>query len=96
MPRMTATRPFRYASRALKPGDVFTALCRDARLLEAIGKARRYVPEPAKSGDDELAGLRAEYQRIVGRRPFHGWDAATLREKMAAAASAVADAEAGA
>lgn len=31
---------------------------------------------------DELAELRAEYQAKIGKRPFHGWDADTLREKI--------------
>lgn len=39
-------------------------------------------PKPA--GDD-LAELRAEYQTAVGKRPFHGWDAATLRERISEA-----------
>lgn len=32
---------------------------------------------------DELAAARAEYQEKVGRRPFHGWDAAELRKRIA-------------
>jgi len=32
---------------------------------------------------DELVALRAEYQEAVGKRAFHGWDADTLREKIA-------------
>lgn len=27
--------------------------------------------------------LRAEYRSLFGKRPFNGWDAATLREKIA-------------
>jgi hypothetical protein len=36
---------------------------------------------------DILAPLREEYQRVIGRKPFHGWDADTLREKIAAQAA---------
>jgi hypothetical protein len=42
-------------------------------------------PPTPPSADDDLAALRAEYEKAVGRRPFMGWDAVTLREKMAAA-----------
>lgn len=31
---------------------------------------------------DELAELRTEYQAKIGKRPFHGWDADTLRQKI--------------
>ncbi len=33
--------------------------------------------------DDELSRLRAEYQDFVGKRPFHGWDADMIRQKIA-------------
>jgi len=33
-------------------------------------------------GGDELAVVRAEYQRTFDKRPFHGWDVATLRGKI--------------
>lgn len=35
-------------------------------------------PEP--TGD--LASLRAEYQDLVGKRPFPGWDAAELQRRI--------------
>lgn len=38
--------------------------------------------KPESSGD--IASLRAEYQAAFGKRPFPGWDAATLSEKIAA------------
>ena len=34
----------------------------------------------------EVVELRAEYEKVLGKKPFSGWDAATLREKMKAAA----------
>ena len=39
----------------------------------------------APEGDGDLPALRAEYHQVVGRRPFSGWDAQVLREKIAAA-----------
>lgn len=38
---------------------------------------------PATDGD--LPALRAEYQKIVGKRAFPGWDAVELRRRMAEA-----------
>lgn len=34
---------------------------------------------------EDLPALRAEYQRVIGKRPFAGWDAETLKQKIAAA-----------
>ncbi len=42
------------------------------------------VAEPA----DDLAVARADYEAALGRRPFHGWSAYTLRQKIAAAKGA--------
>lgn len=84
MADLIATKSLQYATRRLMPGDAFTANNeRDARILCGIGKARR-APEKAATKDD-LAELRAEYQDKFGKRPFHGWDADTLREKIAEA-----------
>jgi hypothetical protein len=38
-------------------------------------------PKPPQTAD--LAQLRAQYQMKFGKRPFMGWDAATLRQKLA-------------
>lgn len=39
------------------------------------------APDPS----EELTALRKEYTEVTGKRFFAGWDAATLREKIAAA-----------
>lgn len=45
--RMTALKAFSYAHRALRPGVEFSVKSeREARLLSAIGRARRGVEEP--------------------------------------------------
>lgn len=36
---------------------------------------------------DDVAELRVRYRIATGKKPFHGWDAAVLREKIAEAAS---------
>lgn len=38
----------------------------------------------APPASDELAALRAEYTAKLGKRPFPGWSADVLREKIAA------------
>jgi len=42
------------------------------------------VVEVAAPAPEDLAAIRAEYEAAVGRKPFHGWNAETLREKIAA------------
>ena len=70
-----------YYYRALKTADR-----RYRQAFERMGYGRRDMraAEPAEAADD-LAALRAEYLRIVGKRPFHGWDAAELKRRMAEA-----------
>lgn len=75
-----------YFNRALKANDP-----RYARVFEKLGYSRSDMAggdkpaiEPTKD-DEKLAGLRDEYQRVVGKKPYHGWDAATLEAKIKAA-----------
>lgn len=37
----------------------------------------------SKSAGGDLAAVRAEYTSVTGKRPFNGWDADTLRAKIA-------------
>lgn len=69
-----------YMDRALRARDP-----RYARVLERLGYQRSDM-QAAKPVEpvDEMAELRAEYERVIGRQPFMGWDAATLRQKIAA------------
>lgn len=66
-----------YMDRALKSRDP-----RYARVLSKLGYERR---DMVAEKPDEFALLREEYQRVIGKRAFHGWDASTLREKIAEA-----------
>ena len=75
-----------YMNRALKSKDP-----RFAQVLGKLGYERRDMVSselgddtPPKGADssDELVELRAEYQRVLQKRPYHGWDEATLREKI--------------
>ncbi len=74
---------------------------RDLKVLLATRKARikrqsGEIPAPpaavaAKidavvvSPDQELAQARVDYEIKFGKRPFYGWDATTLRDKINAA-----------
>lgn len=88
---MTKNSYFDRAERARDP--------RFARILGKLGYARRDMvafnapihiprsPTPPPPEKADLANLRDTYERVVGKRPFMGWDAAKLREKIAAAKS---------
>lgn len=42
------------------------------------------APETVEDDDaDDMKELRAEYLKVVGKRPFPGWDEAELRRRMA-------------
>lgn len=82
MKKLVAKNALFYATRHLRAGDEFEASRRDAGILVAVGVAR-YATKPQR---DDIAALRAEYLRKVGKRPFHGWGAAELRRRMAEAA----------
>lgn len=43
-----------------------------------------YLTREADGAGDDLSALRDEYRRTFGKQPFYGWDAAALREKIAA------------
>jgi hypothetical protein len=73
-----------YFDRAVKSRDP-----RFRRVLEKLGYGTRAmqaesmveaVAEPETSED--IADIRAEYERLIGRRPFMGWDIETLRAKI--------------
>ncbi|KAK0332942.1 hypothetical protein LTR94_022933 [Friedmanniomyces endolithicus] len=73
---LIATKTLRYGTRRLMADDGFQARPRDARLLVAIGKAR-YATEDAKPAAEPVA------DDLAGKKPYHGWDADTLRAKIA-------------
>lgn len=80
--KMIANRAMTYRTRRLKADEPFEAKTRrDFAALRITKKAR--PDEGAEVDRDELAELRAEYQERFEKRPFHGWDADKLREKLA-------------
>ena len=82
-----------YLTRAMKARDprfrrIFGKMGYDTKVEEAAPVEAAAPPAPVAADVDYLAALRAEYSDVVGKKPFHGWDAETLREK-------IADAQAG-
>lgn len=91
----------RYRTRMLVADEVVTMDGPTARLNERMGWAVPYKAKKAKrpqldhdqngeeggskSAEGDLTALRAEYLEKIGKRAFNGWDADTLREKIAAA-----------
>lgn len=62
---------------------------RYADILQKLGRGTymtRDMRAEQRRTDEELTELRAQYQDVVGKRPYHGWGAEELRERIAAAA----------
>lgn len=83
MPRLVAKKPFRYASRALQPGEEFEASARDARLLKAVKRAEDFV-EPEVLRDEERDALRARAEGL-GIEVDGRWGVPRLEQEVAAA-----------
>jgi hypothetical protein len=99
--RVYAIGGHRYGTRMLQAGEPLVVDGPRARLLTKLGWATDKKPRPArpqldhdhdsnpggslKQTGDDVAAARDAYQAKFGKRPFNGWDAATLREKIAAA-----------
>lgn len=72
-----------YMTRALRARDP-----RYANILGRLGYNRTDMQADApkrKAKPNDLKTLRDEYQDKVGKRAYHGWDAVTLKAKIAEA-----------
>lgn len=67
-----------YATRALKARDP-----RFRRVFEKLGYGTREMVAER----DHLSDLRRQYESLYGKKPFHGWKADVLSEKIAAKAT---------
>jgi hypothetical protein len=85
-----ALKRTKYGGRRYKAGEEFNVKTKQhAKILKALGYAEPYdyAPQTYSRRDmraEDITAVRAEYETVVGKRPFYGWDAATLRQKMAA------------
>lgn len=82
MAELIANKALKYKTRRLLPGDRFEAHSRRDESMFILTKQASYAP-PAVETVDELKVLRDEYFKVFDKRPFMGWDAETLREKIA-------------
>ncbi len=84
---MIAKRPMTYATRRLQAGDTFSASNANGRVLAASGKAGFVASSTEAGGSDaeNISDLRARYQQKFDKKAYHGWDAATLTQKLAEA-----------
>jgi hypothetical protein len=49
-----------------------------------VAPVQQTTPADDNDGDENpLKAVRDEYEQVVGKRPFHGWDEAELRRRMA-------------
>jgi len=97
--KLRVLKPLSYMSRRMIVGEEFEAAKeRDVRVLLATRKVEKVraeapVPPPPPAVVEKieetfvnpLAEARAAYEEKFGKRPYYGWDEATLREKMAEA-----------
>ncbi|MEO3387332.1 hypothetical protein [Mesorhizobium sp. CAU 1741] len=58
---------------------------RFAKIHDAIYGRRDLVAAAPEPVVDSTAELRAEYERIHGKRPYMGWDDAELRKRISEA-----------
>lgn len=72
-----------YMTRAMQARDP-----RFATILGKLGYDRAdFQPSPERIEAQELDATRAQYHHRLGKRPFHGWDVATLKAKIAEASA---------
>lgn len=56
-----------------------------AKVIEVVEEGAKPAKAASDPAPDRLATLRAEYQDVLGKRPFHGWSEDELRAKIAEA-----------
>lgn len=74
-------------SEALNPKEVVELTPEQKKIAELEAKIEALIgggqtKKNDKPKDEGLKALQAEYEEVVGKKPFHGWDEATLKEKM--------------
>jgi hypothetical protein len=71
-----------YMTRAMRAKDR-----RYVKILGKLGYGAAEGTAPVARNLPDIHQVRADYERVVGKRPFNGWNAEQLFEKIAAARS---------
>ena len=50
---------------------------------EENNKSKKEEPKDEVVDQEELNKVREEYEEVIGKKAFHGWDVETLRQKIA-------------
>lgn len=69
-----------YYTRALQSKDP-----RFARIFEKMGYSTTALQADNTVQPVDLSALRDEYEKVLGKRPFNGWDADELNSRIAKA-----------
>jgi len=57
---------------------------KDRRFARIFGKLGYETTQMvADDGEPDIDAIRELYQDVVGKKPYHGWDADTLNQKIA-------------
>ncbi|MBN7804902.1 hypothetical protein JZX86_05925 [Agrobacterium rosae] len=65
----------------LLEASMAVSVSKDAHPLDHDGDGKKGGSKPAEESD-ELTKLRSDYAEVVGKRPYHGWTAEELQEKI--------------
>jgi hypothetical protein len=58
---------------------------RFGKIATRLGYGTRDMVADRSAPAEDIADVRAEYKRVVGKQAYNGWDIPTLRQKMAEA-----------
>lgn len=75
-----------YMDRAMRSSDRRYAVILGKMGYSTTDMRPQKAVEPQEE-DGEIKALREQYQDVVGKRAFHGWDANELRERIEKARS---------
>ena len=65
-----------------REGYVAPAGARTESKAQSGAPENKAIETAPENKGDEMADLRAEYERVFGKRPFMGWDADELRRRI--------------
>lgn len=80
-------RKIAYEKHPVSPARKAELRAKGFKILDIRFKLAEAIAAPAdpEEGSGDLAELRTEYERVLGKKPFMGWGADELRKRMAEA-----------